>query len=441
MKSSDRRNFLKTAAAATGAVALSACSNSQNASNSPASNDAEQPCAPDAAGFEPNIPVDNPAAMTYGTMLCGGHVIKADTGEKKFLFTQISLDRTLKEQEIPKTESGGFTYFAHAVVDDIGFLAHGVIENPLTRRGVLVFEKKGPGGAEVDLKESKIINRIPPSADHEFYGHGGYSSDGKTVFATEYHEETYVGKMTVRDATDFKVIGDFPTYGEWPHDCQFIDDGKIVAITNGGGSVEEASKSASAIPNVAYVEVATGKLIEKVEWQDSPQLNAGHLLVSPSGDLIIAHSMREGLHTKKALGGLSIRLKGGDLKTMIDGKFRNASGQVDNITKHMNGETLSLALHGNILAATNPYALFEGKPNPGVTTFWDLKKQKFLGPNYFDTPRGVAVSLNGEYWVITSSTGTTIAGVTLVQTSDGKQGATFEAATQGSHVYIHDYPI
>ncbi|MEE9310807.1 MAG: hypothetical protein V3V10_00215, partial [Planctomycetota bacterium] len=138
-----------------------------------------------------------------------------------------------------------------------------------------------------------------------------------------------------------------------------------------------------------------------------------------------------------ALGALSMRAKGGKLKTMSEGKVQMAKDQWQNITQHMNGETLSLALHGNILAATNPYALFEGKKK-GVTTFWDLKKQKFMGANYREQPRGVSVTLDGKYWVITS--GKEKPGAALILTKSGQETMSFEAAAQGSHVYIHDFP-
>lgn len=417
MKSRQRRNFLKTAAITSSTLAMASCSDKPNSAPQPAS---KPDTSPDSTEFKPNVPVDNPANMTYGTLLCGGYLVNTISGEKKYQFTQVDIDKTIANKVAD-----------NKLIDDIGFLAHGVISNPLTRRGVIVFEKKGQGCAEIDLKENKIINLIQPSENHEFYGHGGYSSDGKTVFATEYHEDTYVGKMTVRDATDFKVIGDFPTYGEWPHDCQFIDDGKVVAITNGG---DEKGESPT---NVAYVDVATGKLIEKVEWPESPQFNAGHLLISPDGDLVIAHAVRTGLDAKKALSALSIRLKGGSIKTMTEGTNSIIKKDIANITEHMNGETLSLALHGNVLAATNPYALFEGKKK-GMTTFWDLKKQRFLGADFRELPRGVGVTLNGQYWLITSGSKNT--GAALVLTKSGREEFSFEAAAQGSHVYIHDFP-
>jgi hypothetical protein len=363
------------------------------------------------------------AGLVYGTLLCGGSQLNAETGEKRYIFTQLNLDQAVRDKGARQK-----------LITDIGFLAHGVIANPFAANRVLVFEKKGPGGAEIDLKRNEIIGRIRPSPGCEFYGHGAYSTDGTLVYATEYDKETYVGRMSVRRADDFSVIGDFPTHGEWPHDCQFIDGGKVVAVTNGGGSIDGGAE-----PNVAYVEVATGKLLEKVAWPDNPLINAGHLLVTPGGDLVVAHAMREGLDTRSALGALSIRPTGGELATMASPAP---------VVSAMLGETLSLAYHekSGLLAATNPYgrdSRTQDSSAKGLLTFWDVKARKFrevIGGEDIPQPRGVAVTMDGSYFVVTG--GSDRPGVILLRTDTLKPEAgmpPFEASTQGSHAYIHPY--
>lgn len=404
-----RRKFLQSGAVMAGGILLSACG--QDDAGHPA---LAQP-APGNDGTtrsEDETPAtDEAAKLVYGAMLCGGRQINPETNEQRFVFTQLSIDQTIKDKGAKQK-----------LITDIGFLAHGVIKNPFADHKVLVFEKKGAGGAEIDLKDNKLATRIKPSKGCAFYGHGAYSVDGKTVYATEYDEETYVGKMTVRDAKDFSVIGEFPTHGEWPHDCQFIDEGKTVAITNGGGNIE-----GGAIPNVSYVEVATGTLIEKIEFK-SELINAGHLIISPNGDLAVAHAMREGLDTREAFGGLSIRPHEGGFKTM----FTPAS-----VTGAMKGETLSLCMFPDkkLVAATNPY----GSPT-GIITFWNYETQKYETHLELEQPRGVALTLDESYWVITF--GKDNPGAVLVSTETNKlesKPIMFAAASQGSHVYIHNY--
>jgi uncharacterized protein len=401
--SRSRRRFLQSGAIA-GGLLVGACARDgaeQNNSGVQAQ-DKPKPDTPEA---------EDASKLVYGALLCGGRQVNTETGEERFVFTQLSIDQTIKDRGAKQK-----------LITDIGFLAHGVIKNPNAPHKVLVFEKKGTGGAEIDLKENKVITRIAPAAGHAFYGHGGYSHDAKLVYATEYDEATYVGKMTVRDAADFKVVGEFPTHGEWPHDCQFIDDGKTVAITNGGGRLE-----GGAAPNVSYVEVSTGKLLEQITF-DNEFVNAGHLLISSKGDLAVAHAMREGLDIRESLGGLSLRPK--------EGKFRSMIIPAD-VTGAMKGETLSLCMHeeSKVIAATNPF----GKDG-GLVTFWNYETQKYVARLACEQPRGVALTLDKKYWVI--SIGKESPGVILASTEDhqlGDEPIAFAASSQGSHMYIHDY--
>jgi hypothetical protein len=392
-----RRTFLQSGAAVAGSVLVASY--------------AGHKIYAQAKEDEPKADPKKGSGLTYGALMCGGKQLNTETKEERFVFTQLSIDQTIKDKGAKQR-----------LVTDIGFLVHGVIKNPHANHKVLVFEKKGAGGAEIDLKDNKITTRIKPSKGCAFYGHGAYSVDGKLVYATEYDEESYVGKMTVRDADDFSVVGEFPTHGEWPHDCQFIDEGKTVAITNGGGNID-----GGATPNVSYVEVGTGKLVEKIEFE-SEFINAGHLIISPNGDLAVGHAMREGLDTREAMGALSLRPKDGKFKTMVTPAA---------VTGAMKGETLSLCMNHKkkLVAATNPY----GSP-AGLITFWNYETQKYETKIEINQPRGVAMTLDKSWWVITF--GKKSPGVILVSTKTNKldkKPIMFAAASQGSHVYIHDY--
>ncbi len=396
-----RRRFL--GAAIGGGMLIAACGKAETQQPAP-----EQPAEPSK-----QQPKQAPG-LTYGVLLCGGNKIHPVSGEKVFVFTQCNIDRVVKDRGVAEGNT--------RLITDIGFLAHGVIKHPKKPHIVAVFEKKGPGGCEIDLKENRIIRRIPPSKGCEFYGHGAYSADADVLFATEYDKESYAGKMVLRDTSDLKVTGAFPTHGEWPHDCQFIDGGKVVAVTNGGGHIENGSE-----PSVTYVSVPDGKLLERITF-DNPLINAGHLLVSSTGDLAVAHAMREGYHGETALGALSLRPKAARFKTMVTPA---------SVTGAMHGETLSIVLHEEtgIVAATNPYG--EGG---GLVSFWNMTDQRYVSHAVLEQPRGVALSLDAKHWIFTI--GKERPGVVLFD-RDKRQEAdpaiAFECSSQGSHAYVHDF--
>ncbi|MCL4732054.1 MAG: DUF1513 domain-containing protein, partial [Planctomycetes bacterium] len=254
-----------------------------------------------------------------------------------------------------------------------------------------------------------------------FYGHGGYSPDASRVYATEYDARSYEGRMVVRDAADFKILGEFPTYGEWPHDCQFIEDGKVVAVTNGGGHLE-----GGALPNVAYVEVSSGKLQEKIEVAN-PNINAGHLFISPKGDLAVLHAMREGLNTTEALGGLSLRPKGRAIAQMASPA---------EITGAMKGETLSVAWQeqGDVVGVTNPFG--------NLISFWKLSEAVYVSRIRLKQPRGIGLTQDGRYFAVTFDKDNP--NLILVPADTRMPEARpiqFPLACDGSHAYVYDWPV
>lgn len=413
-----RRRFMQASALTGAGLIVTACAqdaanNSPNSSPAPTNN--TPPGNDEVTPPEWQPPKgEGPSGLTYGALMCGGLVTNRETGEERFVFTQVDIDGTIRD----RNPEGNFKRNM-----DIGFLAHGVIKNPFAEERVIVFEKKGPGSAEIDLKANEIATRIQPAKGCEFYGHGAYSKDGRLLYATEYEKSSYEGKMTVRDAQDFSVIDEFPTYGEWPHDCQFIDEGKVVAITNGGGNIDGGAE-----PCVTFVDVQKGELVEKITF-DNPLINAGHLMLSSNLDLAVTHAMREGLDNRNALGAFSLRPKGEKFKTMSTPAA---------VAGAMKGETLSLCMHeeSKIVAATNPF----GTPD-GLLTFWNYETGELV--NSIDTiqqPRGVGLTLDGKYWVVTY--GRDRIGVILLSTETHEPTdppIAFEASSQGSHAYVHDY--
>ena len=406
-----RRRFLKAGAIAAGGIVLipllEACSGGNNAgpnlpTNTGGGNQPSDP--PDANAYHTKTYKHPP--MTMGTMLGGGKQIRKDTDEERWVFTMINLDQTPLQPRI-------------VVLD---FKVHGVIVNPLDIGQVVLLEKKNDGGVLVDLTKGEVIRDIKPAKGHEFYGHGDYSPDGKIRYTTEYGEEDFVGRISIRDSRTFEVLDFFPSHGDYPHDCVFFEGGTKVAITNGGGHINEGAR-----PNVTIVEVPSGKLLETLEFEDE-KLNSGHLAFSENGDLVVVSSMREGLDRKTGLGGISFRPKGGKWKTMT---------KPEEVTGKMLGETLSIAIHEGrgIAAATNPFG--------DLVTFWDYRTMEFKGQlRMDDQPRGVAVTLDQKYFLVTFGT-LPSPSVVLVDAGTLKvvDGSVFPAAISGSHVYIHDFPV
>jgi uncharacterized protein len=255
-----RRDFLRTAAAATVALGVgSAC----------------------GAG----------RATRRGAILGAGRFLTTDTGRMTHVLCVFDLDGDR----------------SRAISTD--FFGHGLAFHPTDRSRVVVFEKKGPGACEIDLSAGRVTRPITTPPERAFYGHGAFSRDGQVLFATENHLATRNGLIVIRDATTHQVLGEFPTHGQSPHDCLLIDGGKTLAVTNGGGPLES-----EALPSVTFVDVASTKLLERLTFT-TPRINAGHLALSAKRDVVAISAPREGL-PKEALGGVTMRTGSGPFETM-----------------------------------------------------------------------------------------------------------------------------
>jgi hypothetical protein len=260
----------------------------------------------------------------------------------------------------------------------LDFYFHGFAPHPNDRRRAVIFEKQGPGACEVDLADRKVRRPVKTSEDRWFYGHGAFSPDGKQVYATETIRKTGEGVIAIRDGTTLEPVGEFPSYGQKPHDCILFDAGRTLAVTNAGSPFADAAASPAC---VTFVDVATRKLREKLSFS-TPRINAGHLALTAKKHLVVVSAPRAGLPDSE-MGAISARSPGGALRT-----FEHE------VRKKMIGETLSLAIDepSGTVGVTNPYG--------DVLTFWNFKTGKFLKSFSLVRPRAIALSRDRRFFVV-----------------------------------------
>ncbi|MEM7468465.1 MAG: DUF1513 domain-containing protein, partial [Pseudomonadota bacterium] len=201
-----------------------------------------------------------------------------------------------------------------------------------------------------------------------------------------------------------------------PHDCQLIDDGKVMVVTNGGLHFGHPSRG-----RVSFVEIATQKLVDQVII-DSEEKNAGHLFISPKGHLAIVSAERDGLDETMHTGGITLRPAGGEPLLLWE--------PVDLLAR-MIGETLSVFIddaHG-IVAATTPAA--------NLVTLWDIHSGNLIRSLNVPDPRGITMSLDGKYWVLSCSNAVlTFLDAETLEPAPMKP--IFPSYTTGSHVISYN---
>ncbi len=298
----------------------------------------------------------------------------------------------------------------------LDFFAHGFALDPRSRRRALLFEKKGPGACEVDLVTGERLRPLKTSAERAFYGHGAFSRDGATLFVAENTLQTRQGLVSIWDGVTLAPLGEFPTYGQNPHDCQLIDGGKTLVVTNGGGAFPEGDA-----PCVTFIDIATRKLLEKVS-PDSARINAGHVAISRKRAVALISAPRDGL-PKTDPGAVSLRDVKGPLVTLTE-----PAG----VTGAMRGETLSLSLHEPLsrLATTNP--------DGNQLAFWDVRSHALLKAVTLESARGVTQTLDGAYFVVSHGATATLSLFSTRTLEEDPKLAVVETGFAGSHLYTWD---
>jgi hypothetical protein len=306
-----------------------------------------------------------------GTILGPGRFINTDTGQMAFVLCLFDLDRD-EQRTLPMT-----------------FFGHGLAQHPKDPHRGVIFEKKGAGCCEVDLREGRVVRPITTPKHRAFYGHGAFSSDGALLFATENNLETGDGLICVRDARTLEELGDFPTHGRSPHDCHLVDEGRTLVVTNGGGVLDDRSENAA--PSVTFMDARSTKLLERLTFTN-PRLNAGHLAMTTGRDLVAISAPRDGLPATER-GGVTIRTGGGPFVTM---------SEPEAVVSRMVGESLSLCIveERSVVGVTNP--------DGNIVTFWDMAGKQFLKQLDLPAPRGFTRTLDGSHLVLSYGAGSLV---------------------------------
>lgn len=304
------------------------------------------------------VPVPEPR---LGALLGGSRLTHSTSGETRYFFDCVDLDTGARRRT------------------PTHFFGHGVAVDPRRPTRALLTEKRGPGACEVELSTGRVLRRVPPREGCHFYGHAAFDAEGARVFVVETELRTREGVVTVRDGQSFAVLGAFPSYGANPHDCALVEEGRTLALSNGGG-VLGSDQWAS----VTFVDLATQKLLERVPVPNA-RLNAGHLATLGPRQFALVSAPRDGLPEAQTRGGLCARLAGSPLREALEPAA---------LVSELYGEWLSVCVHeaAGTLVATHPLA--------DAATVWRWPTLEHLATLELPVARGVALTLDASRFAL-----------------------------------------
>lgn len=230
----------------------------------------------------------------------------------------------------------------------------------------------------VDGKGEPLAFAAAPG--RHFFGHGAFTSDGRLLLATENAYEDGVGVTGLYDASDgFRRIGELPSGGIGPHEAVLIPDARTLAIANGGilthpDYPRQKLNLASMRPSLAYLDIGTGDLVEKVELTpDLHRLSIRHLAIDASGHVWFGCQYESEAADNPPLVGRHRRGRRPELFAGPPQMLRDMRNYIG---------SLSVDTTGAILATSSPAG--------GLVAFWDTATGRCLGHQPLADGCGVA---------------------------------------------------
>jgi hypothetical protein len=248
---------------------------------------------------------------------------------------------------------------------------HDVAYDPVSKRAVVFARQPGTFAVVFDHSGRAEPLTIASVPGRHFFGHGVFSVDGALLYATENDFDNAAGMVGIYDArSDFARVGEFPTYGVGPHELLLMDDGRTIAIANGGiethpdfGRAE--LNIATMQPSYVLVDRISGDLIERHELPPAlHHLSIRHMDADAGGTVWFGCQYRGPATDRPLLVGRARRGKALELIDMpqdVLSGLRNyvgsvaanpAAGTVAVTSPQGNSLTVIDAASGNVVRAT-----------------------------------------------------------------------------------------
>ena len=167
---------------------------------------------------------------------------------------------------------------------------HDIAIDARSRRAVAFARRPGTFAIAFDLEQERAPVLFNAIEGRHFYGHGAFSADGRLLYVSENDIAAGQGVIGIYDvAAGYKRIGEMPSHGVGPHEIILLDDGRTIAVANGGiDTVPEAGRAMLNLdemkPNLAFVDAQSGDLLARHDLpSDLNRLSIRHIAADASG--------------------------------------------------------------------------------------------------------------------------------------------------------------
>ena len=144
----------------------------------------------------------------------------------------------------------------------------------------------------IDPLSGEILDQVQTPQKRHVFGHGFFSSDGKTLFSSEHDFEFGRGVLGLYDVSQgFKRFSELETHGVGPHEAILTRDSYTIAVVNGGilthpDFPRRKLNLANMDPSIVFLSSQTGELLDKAGLPEHfRQLSTRHMAEDAEGTI------------------------------------------------------------------------------------------------------------------------------------------------------------
>lgn len=283
-----------------------------------------------------------------------------------------------------------------AVAAHTGFRGHDVVQHPLRLQNLLLIARRpGTEVIEVNTHTGEVVNQFACTAGQHLNGHACFSADGNAVFTTESNIAKGEGNIVVRDAHDYRILGQFPSNGIEPHEAKLLPDGKTLAVANGGILTHPLSgrkklNLESMQSSLTYLDINNGKLIDQFILPES-KASIRHLDIADDGAVVFATQLQREVVTHNDIVALGGRHLPGQALEM----FEQPQAVIARLNDYM----------GSVRVNNSSRLVGFTSPRGNLAVFWDLDSGAFKNYHSFHDVCGIACTTDDQQFVLSNSLG------------------------------------
>lgn len=268
---------------------------------------------------------------------------------------------------------------------------HSFAIDPARSRAVAFGRQPGFFAHAFSLHDCATLGTLALPENRHFFGHGVFSDDGALLFATENDFDAGRGVLGVYDAGRdgrWQRLGEIDSGGIGPHEVILLPDGATLCVANGGllthPDFGKATLNLTTMrPSLAYVDVASGRLLESVRLPDSLfQLSIRHLAADAAGTVWFACQHQGPASEQPLLLGRHRRGMQPELMATPQHALRELRNYIGSI---------AIDAERGIVAASSPVG--------GSVAFWNAGSGEWLGSARHPDGCGIAALDDGRFLV------------------------------------------